>query len=131
MRKAILLITVLFFMISNLCACATHERTIFNGNKIGDEDHFDLDFKRLNTTYTHDMVLNEGDSIEVAVTKELGEISLLIQSDSGDVAYRGDDVDSGVFEVVVTKPGTYTLSVTGQKAGGQVVFTRKEGGIYR
>lgn len=110
----------------NICACGINEDATFNGSRASDEEHFDIDFEILNGTYTHDLVMNEGDSIALTIEKESGSISLLIQKESKDAIYRGDDVEAGTFEVVISEAGTYTLSVTGKKAKGHVVFTRIE-----
>lgn len=126
MKRNILTMAMAVMLLLGLCACGTNDNATFNGSKTGDAEYFDIDFEILNDTYTHNLVLKDGDSIAISIEKESGVISLLVQKESGDAVYRGDDVEAGSFEVVISEDGTYTLSVTGEKAKGHVVFTRKE-----
>lgn len=124
-KKYCLSTLMIVMLMLNLCACGTNENATFNGSKTANEEHFDIDFDILNTTYTHNLDLKEGDRIAVTVEKESGMISLLIQKEGQDAVYRGEDVEAGAFEVIINEPGTYALSITGEKAQGHVVFTKK------
>lgn len=124
-KRRLFTIQAIIIMAVSLCACGSNDNAKFNGSKTGDAQHFDIDFDILNTTYTHELVMEEGESIEISIEKESGSISLLVQMESEDSVYQGDDVDTGEFEVIISEAGTYTLSVTGKKAKGHVVFTKK------
>lgn len=125
-RKRYMIMAAIAVMSVVSVACGTNENAVFNGSKTGDENHFDIDFEILNTTYEHELVMEEGEGIEVSIQKESGEISVLIQQESHDPVYQGDDVQDGEFEVVISETGTYTVSVTGKKAKGHVIFTRQK-----
>lgn len=107
-------------------ACGMDENAVFRGSKTGDENHFDIDFEMLNSAYGHELVMEEGEGIEVSIKKESGEISVLIQQGSHEPVYQGDGVQDGEFVVLISETGTYTVSVTGKKAKGHVVFTRQK-----
>lgn len=117
---------IIVVMTVTICACGVNDDVKFNGSKTGNENQFDMAFDVLNTTYTHKMIMEEGESIAVSIEKEAGEITVLIQQDSHEPIYRGDDVQSGAFTVAINEAGTYTLSVTGKKARGRVSFSRSE-----
>ncbi|GEM_PF-974459 len=121
-----IIMTAIAALSAVLVACGTNENATFNGSKTGDENHFDIDFEILNSAYEHELVMEEGESIEVSIHKESGEISVLIQQESHDPVYKGDDVQDGEFEVIISEAGTYTVSVTGKKAKGRVIFTRQK-----
>ena len=106
-----------------LCSCGSD--ATFDGSKTGDENHFDIDFNMLNTSYTHELDMNEGESIDVHIEAESGEISLNIQKEGEEPIYRGNKLESGSFKVGVESAGKYTLTVTGKKAKGHVVLTRE------
>lgn len=125
-KKRYMMMAAIAVMSVVSAACGMDENAVFNGSKTGDENHFDLDFEMLNAAYEHELVMEEGETIEVSIQKESGEISVLIQQESHDPVYQGDDVQDGEFEVVISEAGTYTVSVTGKKAKGHVVFTRKK-----
>lgn len=124
--KSVCLLMIMVVLLSCLCACQVDENATFNGSKTGDEKHFDIEFEILNDTYSHDLFVNEGDNIEVSIERTSGSISVSVQNESGDSVYRGDDVDTCKFDVVISEGGTYTLRVTGKKAKGHVAFTRIE-----
>ena len=117
---------IIVVMTVTICACGVNDDVKFNGSKTRNENQFDMAFDVLNTTYTHKMIMEEGESIAVSIEKEAGEITVLIQQDSQEPIYRGDDVQSGAFTVAINEAGTYTLSVTGKKARGRVSFSRSE-----
>ena len=96
----------------------------FSGSKTGDENHFDIEFEVLNSSFSHDLELNEGESLEVTATKEAGKISLRIQCGESEPVYQGDNLESTNFKVNINESGTYTITVAGQKAKGHVVVER-------
>ena len=107
-----------------LCACSSG--STFSGSKSGDEDHFDIEFEVLNTSYSHDLDMKAGESIDVAVTCDEGKISVLIAKGDDEPAYRGNDMETSNFNVGIKDAGKYTLTVTGEDAKGHVVFTRRK-----
>ncbi len=123
MRKKNRLIICIFAVNLLICACGVTVR--FSGSKTGDADHFDMDFEMLNETYSHELDMKEGESLDVSVERISGEISIIIQKENEKPVYRGTDMDTCNFQVQVEKVGTYTLSVTGKEAQGHVVFTRQ------
>ena len=127
MKKVISAIGIIMLMATMLVGCG--KGATFDGSKTGDGDHFDIEFKVLNTSFSHDLELKEGESLDVSVTKESGEISLLIQNGEEEPAYRGDSMDTSDFKVTVSADGTYTVTVTGKKAKGHVVVKRSDSSV--
>ena len=107
-----------------LCSCDSD--ATFDGSKTGNENHFDIEFNMLNTSYTHELEMKEGESIDVHIEVQSGNISLSIQKENETPIYRGNKLESADFKVGVESSGKYTLTVTGQKAKGHVVLTRAE-----
>lgn len=126
MKRYPCIMAAIIMMAVILCGCADNANAKFNGSLTSDEEHFDIDFEILNGTYEHDLFLKEGESIAVSIEKESGSISLSVQDEDGESVYQGDDVEAGAFEVGIKETGTYTLCVSGKKARGHVVFTKKE-----
>ncbi len=122
MKRVICCLTVVMLMATVLVGC--DGGATFSGSKTGDADHFDIEFEALNTSFSHDLELNEGESLEVTATKEAGKISLRIQCGESEPVYQGDNLETTNFKVNVSESGTYTITVLGQKAKGHVVVQR-------
>ena len=124
--KRYVLTTVTVLIVSTLlCACA--QGAAFNGNMTRDKDHFDMTFEILNTSYSHDLEMKEGEALDVTVDVESGNLSLLIQKDDDKPIYQGNKIESAKFQVGIETEGTYTLTVTGRKARGHVIVNRVGG----
>ena len=124
--KRYVLTTVAVLIVSTLlCACA--QGAAFNGNMTRDKDHFDMTFEILNTSYSHELEMKEGEALEVTVDVESGDLSLLIQKDDDKPIYQGNRVESAKFQVGIEAEGTYTLTVIGKRARGYVIVNRVGG----
>lgn len=110
---------------SGLTACSNQDG--FAGNIVADDTYYDMTYDWLNTTYTYDMYLEQGDSIEVFLEKERGKVSVLIQSEDEEAVYQGDDMEPSSFAVNIKKTGNYTVKITGQEAKGHISFSRQIG----
>jgi len=64
------------------------------------------------------------DTIHAEIIVEGGSLSFKIQKDDEAPVYEGVDVSfSDEFDVDIEESGTYTVTVTGEKAKGSVSFT--------
>lgn len=119
------LISITVIVVSMLlCACA--EEATFSGSKVGDEDHFDIAFEMLNTSYSHELDMKEGEALDVTVEAESGNVSLIIRRGADEPIYRGSNLESTAFQVRIEQEGTYTLTVEGKKARGHVIISRTQ-----
>ena len=124
--KRYVLTTVTVLIVSTLlCACA--QGAAFNGNMTRDKDHFEMTFEILNTSYSHELEMKEGETLEVTVDVESGDLSLLIQKDDDKPIYQGNRIESAKFQVGIEAEGTYTLTVIGKRARGYVIVNRVGG----
>lgn len=107
-------------LILSLTACETE----FDGSRTGNNNEFVMDYKVFNTTDSQDLIIEEGDTIHVEIIVEGGSLSFKIQEDDEVPVYEGVDVSfSDEFDVDIEESGTYTVTVTGEKAKGSVSFT--------
>lgn len=114
-----------FLLIIMFVACDVSEDAIFSGSKTGNENHFEISFDFLNTTFTHELKMKQGEIILVHIEKESGDIKVMIQKDEETPIYEGNGEVATDFSVDILEDGTYTVSVTGKKAKGLVKFSRK------
>ena len=122
MKKFLAGLVTITLLVAALTGCGNN--STFDGSKTGDADHFDIEFATLNTSFTHDLELTEGDSLDVSIVKEAGDIALTIQCGNEDPVYRGNGIDSSEFKVGINESGVYTITVSGKKAKGHVVVKR-------
>lgn len=119
MKKYFGILCSLILVIS-LTACEAD----FNGSRTGNDNEFVMDYKVFNKTDSQDLIVKEGDTIHAEIIVEDGSLSFKIQKGDEVPVYEGEDVSfSDEFDVDIEESGTYTVSVTGEKAKGSVSFT--------
>ena len=128
MRKAanriFILSGVFLSMILVFIACGLCNQSTFVGNEIADTDFYDIDFEQMNSTHSHNIDMEAGESIRVKIIRKSGEISVQIYNEDNQLVYKGDDVTDAEFEIQINEKGTYQLYVSGKKAEGHVIFSR-------
>ena len=107
-------------LVLSLTACGVH----FDGSRTGNSNEFVMDYKIFNKTDSQDLIVEKGDTIHAEIIVEGGSLSFKIQKDDEVPVYESVDVSfSDEFDVDIEESGTYTVSVTGEKAKGSVSFT--------
>ena len=115
-----------FALIAVFIVTACGKKEVFKVNTVADDMYYDMTFDWLNTVYTYDIYLEQGDSIEIFLEKERGKVSVLIQIGDEEPVYQGDDMAPSSFVVNIKKTGNYTVKISGQKAKGHVSFSRQD-----
>ncbi|MDD3172514.1 MAG: hypothetical protein PHF63_02400 [Herbinix sp.] len=125
MRKVrlISLIGISIAIIIGLTGC-NNSNTKFSGSKTGNDKQFLVDFDVLNSTVDNDIPLTVGEMVETTIDIKKGDVDILVENENGTIAYRGNDVETGNFTIIIDEPGTYTFYVTGSKAKGSVSFIK-------
>ncbi len=109
-----------FILVLSLTACGTD----FDGSRTGNNNEFVMNYKVFNITDSQDLIVEKGNTIHAEIIVEGGSLSFKIQKDNEVPVYEGVDVSSSdEFDVDIEESGTYTVSVTGEKAKGSVSFT--------
>ena len=111
-------------MILVFIACGLCNKATFIGDEIADTDFYDVDFEQMNSTYSHNIDMDAGESIKVKIIRKSGKISVQIYNEADQPAYKGDDVTDAEFEIQINEKGTYRLCVSGKDAKGHVIFLR-------
>ena len=119
MKKFLLIVCTLALMVS-LTGCDTK----FDGSRAGSNSEFIMEYSVLNKTDTQDLLAKSGDTISAKIMVNKGSLSIKIQKDEEEPIYESNGIsESTEFDVEIDKSGTYTVSVTGEKAKGSVSFT--------
>lgn len=106
-----------FILVLSLAACGAD----FDGSRTGNNSEFMMDYKVFNKTDSQDLIVEKGDAIHAEIIAEGGSLSFRIQGEDEVPVYEGEDV-SFSDEFDIEESGTYTVSVTGEKAKGSVSF---------
>ena len=118
MKKVIDIFSVLF-LITSLTACSPD----FNGSRTGNNNQLIMEYTAFNTTDTQDFVVEAGDIIHVEIVIEDGLLSYKIQKDDDEPVAESESIFySSEFDVEAEESGTYTVTVTGEKAIGSIKF---------
>lgn len=108
-----------FILVLSLTACGAD----FDGSRTGNNNEFMMDYKVFNKTDAQDLIVEKGDTIHAEIIVEGGSLSFRIQREDEVPVYEGEDVSfSDEFDIDIEESGTYTVSVTGEKAKGSVSF---------
>ena len=103
MKKAtirkIILSVILFNMILVFTACGLCNKSAFVGNEIADTDFYDVAFEQMNSTHSHNIDMDAGESIKVKIIRKSGKISVQIYNEADQPVYKGDDVTDAEFEI--------------------------------
>lgn len=119
MKKFSLLIILVILILTVATGCS---KQVFDGSRTGNDEQFIMDYSVLNTTETHEMELKQGMIIKVNIESISGHVDILVTGDDGvEIIGSGNDSSSN-FSFEIPKTGTYTFSVTGNKAKGSVSF---------
>lgn len=117
--KKIMTIFSVIFLITSLTACSPD----FNGSRTGNDNQLIMEYTAFNTTDSQDLVVKAGDTIHAEVVIEDGLLSYKIQKNDDEPIAESEGIFFSVeFDVEVEESGTYTITVTGEKAKGSVKF---------
>ena len=123
--KKFLGIIGIFIIVFSLSGCG---KSSFDGNRIGNDSQFVMEYKIFNTTDGQSLLLDAGDAIRAKVVVDSGKLSIKIQKDSDTPIYESDNmVASESFDIEIQESGTYKITVTGEKTKGSVSFEKVAG----
>ena len=119
MKKIMTIFSVMLLIIS-LSACSPD----FHGSRTGNDNQLIMEYTAFNTTDSQDLVVEAGDTIHVGIVIEDGHLSYKIQKNDDEPIAESESIFfSEEFDVEVKESGTYTVTVTGEKAKGSVKIT--------
>ena len=122
MKKYLWLI-LLVVVIAAAIPLATSRGATFNGSSYGDRRSFHLSFSVMNTTESHDLALNAGETLSAALVNDGGTLAVTIRKGDDVPLFEGTDLTTQNFTVTAQETGTYTVSVTGRHAKGSFDLT--------
>lgn len=85
---------------------------------------FTMDFTKWSARNKCELSLNEGDVLQVEVSREDGKIDLAISGKKGSEPYTGNNLEPGLFTVKVSETDKYLFRIAGKKATGKITVRR-------
>lgn len=127
-KRYLWLIVLLVVVLAVSIPLAARREATFNGSSFGDRRSFHLSFSVMNTTESHDLALNAGETLSAALVSDGGTLAVTIQKGDDAPLFEGTDLTTQNFTVTAEETGTYTVSVTGRHAKGSFDITIQEDG---
>lgn len=123
-RKIIIAAAVLIAAAAAVCLLV-FKSDAFKGEWVKNPDRYYLSFTLMNEDDSSVMPLRAGDTICASWSIEKGRVSVEISSESGEMLYRGSDIDTAEFELPISQDGNYIFSVSARNAAGYMEFIIK------
>lgn len=101
--------------------------SVFRGSRQADDQGLDMQYAIFHGTETHTLDLEAGDTLEVETVNTEGSVDLSIAQQEGKPVYAGEDLPTGRFQVDISKPGRYTVTVAGHWASGHIRVEKTDG----
>ena len=94
----------------------------FDGMRVRNPDAYLLTFSYMNQDDAHSMHMEKGDLLRVEYEIQRGRVDVRVETEEGELIYRGDRVESGSFALPAARTGEYGVSVHAENAAGRLSF---------
>ena len=94
----------------------------FDGTRVRNPDAYLLTFTCMNQDDAHSMPMEAGDQLRVEYEIQRGRVDVRVETEDGEMIYRGDRVDSADFALPAARAGMYRVSVHAENAAGKLSF---------
>ena len=102
--------------------CGENFQHVVNKNITGNT--IEYEFKNLSKPISASLDLKAGDTIETIMNIEEGNASIKVEGDNKKVPYEGNLIGNNKFTFDITDKGTYTFTLAGDDASGEVTFKK-------
>ena len=94
----------------------------FDGMRVRNPDAYLLTFSYMNQDDAHSMHMEKGDLLRVEYEIQRGRVDVRVETEEGELIYRGDRVESGSFALPAARTGEYGVSGHAENAAGRLSF---------
>lgn len=102
--------------------CGDNFQHVVNKNITGNSINYE--FKNLSKPISASLDLKPGDTIETIMNIQEGNASIKVEGDNKNVPYEGTLIGSNKFTFNITDKGTYTFTLAGDDASGNITFKK-------
>lgn len=124
-KKAIglILLVLVFLLAAGILLTGCRQAAAFDGSRTSGASGFRMEYRILDREETAELMLSEGDQIQVSLSHTSGNVDLTVRQDQEEPVYKGTGQVNAEFILTIPKAGACQISVTGHKARGKVSFT--------
>ena len=116
-RKRLIFGVLLSALLVLFAACGQGK---FDGTRVATPTSFSLEIGQMTGTDTHTLELRAGDTLEIHLKAEQGELRLEIRAQDGTLLYSGNGEAVTDFTVHISEGGAYSVRVEARRARGSV-----------
>ena len=121
-KNTLVLNAAVFLLATGGLLAGCRQASTFEGSRTSDETGFRMDYTILDREESAELMLSEGDQIQVSISHTAGNVDLTVEQDGEEPIYKGSGQENAEFVLTVSKSGFYRISVTGHQAVGGVSF---------
>ena len=93
----------------------------FEGERVGNESEFVLDYEMFNGCDSKEFKLKKGDFLEIDVLNDDGILNIdIVKKDDGKIIYESENLRDSNFEIKIPENGIYEVTIEGENAVGEV-----------
>lgn len=119
----ILIITIVGILLYNII---TNNQSIFKGDRVKNSDLYTLNFSYMNQNDEHTLFLQKDSILKIQYEIKKGKVDIYVGIKGRDYIYKGNDIDSGKFDLTIPESGNYTIYINANKATGFAEFNLKD-----
>lgn len=120
-------IAVLILLIAGMIALRVYNnQKLYVGNQVKSRNCYILEFEKMNQEDSHVISACKDDVFAVNFRIDSGYVDFVIGMDGRYPIYTGNDINNGVFDVIVPEDGEYRITINARHAAGFVEVYVKE-----
>ncbi len=125
-RKGQLFALLLLSVIWGSCTFfAWNNRLLFVGDSTKTSECYILDFEEMNQMDCHVLTLRENEVLSVEYSIYKGRVDFSVEAGSDTSVFKGNNIDSGKFELIIPSDGEYEIVVNAKHASGVVEIKKQ------
>ena len=125
-KSAVLIFLIAGMLLGMIALCVHSNQKMFIGNQVKSRNCYILEFEKMNQKDSHVLSACKDDVFTVNFRIDNGHADFIIAMDGKTPIYKGNDIESGVFDVIVPEGGEYRITINARHADGFLeVYAKK------
>ena len=127
-KKCILLLALLTVLVGIIIFISCGEQRVRCETGINNLDHYYiLEFEKMNQEESYVISACKDDVFDVNFRIDQGRVDFIIGMDGEAPIYKGNNIETGMFEVIAPEDGEYRITVNAKRASGFIKVYAKRG----